>query len=196
MVLKIYFIDCANISLDILLNSSYLSDKDIDSFAKYKHELTKKEKIVSTILKNKYIGDYYIDENGKPLSKDKYFNISHSHGLVTLVIDDVPIGIDIERIRSVDKDLIDYISNNEEKEYIHDEVSFYEIWTSKEALVKAEGKGIKQKPRLIPGLPLNNIRKYGDNNYYSKTLKYLDSVITVTRKKDEDFSLDIIMEVI
>ena len=196
MKLKIYLLDYSLLSLDYLLGSSYLTSLDKKSFNKYTVENVKKEKIVSTILKRKYIGDYYLNEYGKPLSKDKCFNISHSHGYIALVIDTVNVGIDIEKIRDVDSDLMDYISNVEERNYIHDNVSFFEIWTNKEALVKASGTGIRNKPNFIPGLPLNGIIVYNNKNYFNKTIRYDDLIITTSKEDVNDYEIEIIKEVI
>lgn len=194
MKLKVYILDTRKISLDILLSSPYVSKEESLLFDKYKNEEVKKEKIASLILKNKYIGQYYLSEQGKPLSKDKYFNISHSHGLVTLVIDSLPIGIDIELIREVDNKLISYISNEEEERYIKDNQSFFEVWTNKEALMKCIGIGINQKPNNIPGLPVNSKRIYQGQVYFNKTVIYDNFVIAISRNKDEDYSLEIIKE--
>ena len=196
MKLKIYLIDYSLLSLDYLLGSSYLTPLDKESFNKYTVENVKKEKIVSTILKRKYIGDYYLNEYGKPLIKDKCFNISHSHGYIALVIDTVNVGIDIEKIRDVDSDLMDYISNIEERNYIHDSFSFFEIWTNKEALVKASGTGIRDKPNSIPGLPLNGIIMYNNKNYFNKTIRYDDLIITTSKEDVNDYEIEIIKEVI
>lgn len=166
------------------------------SFEKYKNESVKKEKMVSAILKNKYIGEYHLNEFGKPVSDKVFFNISHSHGYIALVIDRVPVGIDIERIRPVEEDLRNYISNEEEKKYIHDDESFFEIWTNKESLVKANGNGINQKVNAIPGLPINEKRTYDNKTFFNKTIKYQNLVITVSREQSEDFDLNIIEEVI
>lgn len=182
--------------MDYLLGSSYLTSLDKESFNKYTVENVKKEKIVSTILKRKYIGDYYLNEYGKPLSKDKCFNISHSHGYIALIIDTANVGIDIEKIRDVDSDLMDFISNVEERNYIHDNVSFFEIWTNKEALVKASGTGIRNKPNSIPGLPLNGIIVYNNKNYFNKTIRYDDLIITTSKEDVNDYEIEIIKEVI
>lgn len=196
MKLKIYLLDYSLLSLDYLLSSSYLTSLDKESFNKYTVENVKKEKIASTILKRKYIGDYYLNEYGKPLSKDKCFNISHSHGYIALVMDTVNIGIDIEKIRDVNSDLMDYISNVEERNYIHDNVSFFEIWTNKEALVKASGTGIRSKPNSIPGLPLNGIIVYNNKNYFNKTIRYDELIITTSKEDVNDYDIEIIKEVI
>ena len=161
------------------------------TFATYKDEKTKKEKIASAILKNKYVGEYHLNEFGKPISDNFYFNVSHSDYLVALIVDSSPIGIDVERIRAIDSKLKKYISNDKEKEYIHDDESFFEIWTNKEALVKCVGTGIKTKPNNIPGLPLNDKRDYKGNIYLNKTIRYLDYVITTSRLGNDDYSLEI-----
>lgn len=196
MNLKIYIMDCNNIPLEVLLSSPYISMLEQSSFDKYKNELTKKEKVASSILKNKYVGKYYLNEYGKPLSDNCYFNVSHSHGYVALVVDTVPVGLDIELVREVDKDLINYSTSEEEKEYIHDNVSFFEIWTNKEALVKANGKGIKQKIDQIIGLPINGIRTFEGLTYFNVTSRYHDIILTVSRQDNIKFTFNVIKEVI
>lgn len=196
MLLKIYLLDIRDLPIEVLLNSRFISLKEKLELNKYNMEEVKKEKAASIYLKNKYIGRYYLNEFGKPISEEVCFNISHSHGLLALVIDKVNIGIDIEKIRNIEKDVIDYISSEKEKEYIKDEVSFYEIWTSKEALVKAEGRGIKEKISLIPSLPLNGVITYKDKTYRNVTRKYQDYILTVSRENIAEYDIEIIKEVI
>lgn len=189
--LLIRYYDTSNVTIDNLLNSSYLSIVDKLSLEKYKNKETKKEKIVSTIFKNKYIGEYKINEHGKPISENRFFNISHSHGLVVFIEDVVPVGIDIEQIQAVKNGLIDFVSNKEEKNYIHDEQSFYEIWTNKEALVKALGTGIKVRPNQIPGLPINDKRTFEGNTYINHTIRYQNYLISVSRQSEQNYTLEV-----
>ncbi len=189
--LTLLFVDTNTKSLESLLLSTFLSDENIKELSRYKLEETKKEKAVSMILKNKYIGEYYLNESGKPLSKSCFFNISHSKGYVVFIKDDVPIGVDIEKIRPVEDDLINYISSSEEKKYITSDQKFYEIWTNKESLTKCLGTGIKEKIKDIPSLPLNNTKIYKEKTYRSITIKYLDSLITVSRESIEPFEIKI-----
>ena len=194
MNLKVYLLDYRSLPLSFLMDSKYLSELEKISFEKYQNENVKKEKIVSAILKNKYIGDYHLNEYGKPISNNKHFNISHSGGYIALAIDQVPVGIDIENIRNAEEDLRNYISNDEEKKYIHDDESFFEVWTNKEALVKANGNGINRKINTIQSLPLNAIRTYDNKTYFSKTIKYQNLVITVSRASSDDFNINIMEE--
>ena len=189
--LEVIFVDTNSISLDALLASSFLSDSDIASLARFKVEEVKKEKACSLIFKNRFVGDYHINEFGKPISDNCFFNISHSNGAVIFAKDEVPVGVDIERLRPVEDNLVDYISSKEEKEYIQNETRFFEIWTSKESLTKAIGTGIKDKIKEIPGLPINDKKKYKDKMFYSRTVIYKEFVITVTREKEEPFEIEI-----
>ena len=170
-ILTLLFVDTNTKSLESLLLSSFLSDENIKELSRYKLEETKKEKAASMILKNKYVGEYSLNEFEKPISKNCYFNISHSKGYVVFVKDDVPIGVDIEKIRPVEDDLIDYISSSEEKKYVKNDKSFYEIWTNKESLTKCLGTGIKEKIKDIPSLPLNDTKIYKEKAYRSITIK-------------------------
>lgn len=196
MKLIVYIYNTKSVALEALLNNKYISELEKSSFEKYKNLETKKEKIVSAIFKNKYVGHYHTNEFGKPLSNEKYFNVSHSKGYVAFVSDQVPVGIDIEKVRNAEEDLIKFISSEKEKEYIHDNETFFEIWTNKEALVKAIGSGIKDKISSIPGLPINGIRVYKDKTFMNKTIRVDDTIITVSRQDNETFDLEVCKEVI
>lgn len=189
--LPLILIDTSKIDIDSLFFSEYISFEERKNFDKYTHALTKKEKIASLYLKNKYIGKYYLNEKGKPLSESKYFNISHSDGMVVLVIDSFNVGVDIEKVRPFDNDLKDYISSTLEKEYIKDDQTFFEVWTNKEALVKALGIGLNSNIKDIPSLPLNSERCYQGHVFKNKTLLIDDYVVTISRESLEEFEVEI-----
>lgn len=193
--INVIYIDTNKYSFDVFLNSMYLKDIDIDSLKHYKNEINKKEQAASLLLKRKHIPDYYIDKNGKPMSKKTYFNISHSHGLVVLVLDQHNIGVDIEKIKEVEQKTIDFISSNEEKKYIKNIKNFYEVWTNKESLVKAKGLGMRKDIKLIPSLPINGKKAYDDELYYSKTIVFNDYILCVTRTIDEPFNINLVEEI-
>jgi len=89
---------------------------------------------------------------GKPYLKDYQdfnFNIAHSGEFVVCAIDKQCIGIDIEKIRDIEyktiaekffaKKELDFILNADEKKQLS---NFYEIWTLRESLLKADGRGL------------------------------------------------------
>lgn len=191
ITLNLLFVDSNKISFESLLSSSFLLEKNIEELSRYKLEETKKEKAVSLILKNKYVGEYSVNEYGKPISENSYFNISHSKGYVVFIKDTVPIGVDIEKIRPAEDDLKEYISSSLEKSYIKDDKTFYEVWINKESLTKCIGTGIKEKIKDIPSIPINDVKNYKGKKYRSKTITYNDLVISITRESELPFDIKI-----
>lgn len=192
--IKVRFMDTNNVSLENILSSSFLLDSDIADVSRFKMEENKKEKAYSYIYKNREVGKYFLNEFGKPISKDCYFNISHSKGVVVFIKDMVPIGIDIEKIRPIEDNMIEYISSIEEKKYIKNEKRFFEIWTNKESLTKAIGTGIKDKIKNIPGLPIVGVKEYKEKKYYSIVKEYKGYVISITRESEQPFNIEITEE--
>ncbi len=85
---------------------------------------------------------------GKPYFVDSpfTFNISHSDDCVVCIIstdEHENIGIDIERIKPIDIKDFDFVfSTNEQKEIVNYD-QFYTYWTRKEAVIKADGRGMQ-----------------------------------------------------
>jgi 4'-phosphopantetheinyl transferase len=84
---------------------------------------------------------------GKPQLIDfpqVHFNLSHSGDWALCVIsDDGPVGVDIEVVRPLDEHAAEYdalVALSEEQQVF----TFFEIWTKKEAYVKATGRGLAQ----------------------------------------------------
>ena len=184
-------VDANPYSLEELLNNKLLSEKDKEDSLRYLRTENKKEKVVAYILRNKYIGKCTVSSRGKPTAKGKYFNISHSKGIVALATSDRNVGIDLEVIRHVDKELKEFVSSKDEKKYIHDDQSFFEIWTNKESLLKCMGLGMKSSMDKVPSLPFNNIKFFDKEYFFSRTIVYKNSVITVTRSSTEPFEIEI-----
>ena len=193
---KLYFIDTNKYTFDELKESIYITLDDINNSLRYKMDINRKEALISSYFKNKYVNDkIYLNEYNKPISNNILFNISHSNGLVIFAISDkYDIGIDIELIRDVKDNLIKYISNEEELEYIKNEKTFYEVWTSKESIVKCLGKGLFKKVNEIPALPINGIKVFDNIVYSSKIIETDSYVISVTLKTNEDFNIEFINE--
>ena len=89
------------------------------------------------------------NKHGKPFLvhyPDIHFNLSHCKNGIAVVVDNVPVGIDIESFRDVDEAMIRYTMNDEELSAIHDAedptYAFITYWTKKEAVLKLRGTGI------------------------------------------------------
>ena len=71
-------------------------------------------------------------EHGKPLVPGAYFNLSHSGDIVLCVVSDVPVGVDVERLRAVKPHL-------QERFGTDDPATFFRCWTATEARIKCCG---------------------------------------------------------
>lgn len=88
--------------------------------------------------------------NGKPVLRERpdiHFSLSHCKEGILCVIDDQPVGGDIESVeRNVSQSLISYCCNEKEQaeitNAIHPEEAFIKLWTRKEAIIKLSGEGI------------------------------------------------------
>ena len=191
--IELHILDTSNITADSLYNLPFLKTEDFEEFERYKTDIGKKEKAISAYFKRKYIGEYSLNENGKPIAKDIYFNVSHSNGIVIFAKYSTPIGVDIEHIESKDEDIKRYITNDEEYSKIQNDEDFFSIWVSKESLVKANGSGLKDI-KTIPALPYDGIKQYEGEKYYSHLLKINDYFISVTILDLNDFIIKTIIE--
>lgn len=91
-----------------------------------------------------------INEHGKPSiagHPEVHFNLSHCKAGVLCVVDDRPVGCDIETIaKDLNPDLCRYAMNPHEVLLITSAknplVEFTRLWTMKEAVVKLTGEGL------------------------------------------------------
>lgn len=98
------------------------------------------------------------DKNGKPYSNTRVcFSISHSGEYAVCAVDEKDIGIDIERVRSVNMESVRKFATESESVYIFGHTPskadfkstdkkilerFFEVWTKKEAYGKMCGVGL------------------------------------------------------
>ena len=111
-----------------------------------------KEKISEMFSVDKKDIIFSVTNLGKPFCKSHpeiYFSLSHSEDFLALVISDKEVGIDIEKIREPKDNLLRRVcSENEIKKIYSSEnpdIAFTEIWTKKEAYLKALGTGIDRE---------------------------------------------------
>jgi 4'-phosphopantetheinyl transferase len=102
-----------------------------------------------------------LDQYNRPyLNKEVDFNIAHSGNYVICGISrDTKVGLDIEQIKTIDIKSFDTVFSNEERVSLKNSNNpineFYSIWSQKEAVSKADGRGL--------GIPFLNIKIKGLN---------------------------------
>ena len=78
------------------------------------------------------------------------FSLSHAGEWVVCAVDTQPVGIDIECVRAVDFQTMQYLFSSQEqkwwKEIPEDKQleAFYQVWTGKESYIKAIGTGVSK----------------------------------------------------
>lgn len=193
-IIRIIIVDISKLK-DDFLNISYINEEDKINALKYKKIIDQKQHIISSYLKRKYVKDYFLDEHKKPKSNNIFFNVSHSENLVGIAIANIEVGLDIEFKNKERKDkFINYTCSDDEIKFIKDESDFYKLWTSKESLLKCLGIGIVNNIKEVNALPLNGIKKFRDDIFYSYYIDYIDYSISVTIKGDKNFELELIEE--
>lgn len=136
-----------------------------------------------------------LNEYGKPLLKNSkicFFNISHSGIYVVGIVDSAPVGVDVERIVNIKRNVADQSFSKKEIDYLSNFVSaeafskeFFFIWTLKEAYVKALGIGLsKENSSFCVNLNDNGEISIKDNEQREFEFTYLNSRII-----DDDFIL-------
>lgn len=162
----------------LFVEIGYIENYDVlekSELSRLESELGRKI-LSSLIFKRLGIKDYSIaiGEHGKPYIEgmDIHFNISHSLGIVAVAICDFPIGIDIERLREIDKDRqLSFCKRffvKGEAEYLEKQgfapFAFYYIWTRKEAYSKCLGAPLASSFKLDTTLE-SNIETTINNEY-------------------------------
>lgn len=87
------------------------------------------------------------DAYGKPHFAEGgvHFNVSHSGEYLAIVVAKSPVGIDIQKLRSVREGMYRKVVQQKEQPLIGKdrERDFIRLWTLKESFVKAEGRGLR-----------------------------------------------------
>ena len=93
--------------------------------------------------------DVHINESGKPYFKnDLSFNISHSGKYVVCAVSNTcKVGIDLEEVKPINMDNFSNCFSADEWVYLKNAddplLIFYKLWTRKEAVIKADGRGLE-----------------------------------------------------
>lgn len=167
---------------------SILDVIDKDRIAKANRYIKRDDYLLSiggSYLINKYTGPLSIKylDSGKPYKDNIEFSLSHSNEYVILATSDSPIGIDIEKIKDINPNLIDYSFNELDAKEIKTKEQFFSRWVLKESLGKCVGAGLKGRIKEIPST--EGLFNYMGESFSSKSIKYEDYMIGVCVKNKE-----------
>ncbi len=166
-----------------MLKTKFLEFEYSNNDAKSKHELEHNiaYSLLDDLLKSEGFFEYEIikNENGKPFLKDIpiYFSISHTNGFCAVCISDSPVGIDCEKIDYSYKDRAIAFSKrffvDNEIELLNkngnDVVTFFKIWTGKEAVIKKLGLNFSYLKKI--DTTKEEIETFEKNNYIISIFK-------------------------
>lgn len=107
-----------------------------------------------------------------------HFNVSHSEDLLVALVSDQAVGVDVEKIRNPNIQIVNRFFTENEKDYVLSDPSlttkrFYEIWTRKEAYVKYLGKGLSH-----PLLSFDVLKGLRDNFFIFELGQYIISAFS------------------
>ncbi|MDR0947834.1 MAG: 4'-phosphopantetheinyl transferase superfamily protein [Ruminococcus sp.] len=109
--------------------------------------------LIARLYGRKAEDQFVYNTYGKPYGKDlkpKFFNVSHSGWIAVIVAADREIGVDIEDATRKIPDVAEKIFSDTEMSYYkhagNKEHAFYKLWTGKESVMKASGKGLALSP--------------------------------------------------
>lgn len=153
--------------------------------------------IIQDSFKGKTLSDIKFSKYNKPYLEEAFsFNISHSGDFILFayMFDNESLGVDIEIIDStIELKIFDSVLRTDEKKEINESLTpihdFYKIWTIKEAVIKADGRGLNIPLEEI--IINTNFVKIGEKLWYQKQVfiekQYKSHIVTSIK----DFKIDL-----
>lgn len=141
------------------------------------------------------------DRRGKPrLPEHRPFNITHAGDYAVLALSEKPVGVDIERIRSIDwKKVSNRFFHPDEKAFLaradDPQATFFTIWTLKEAYLKAEGNGFSVSPISFSILPCGGLTAVlsGNESYHFRRIDAFPGYRLSVCAEESDISGNVLM---
>ena len=193
-VVKVYFLNMRQVKGREEYLYSVLPSSRVERAKRYAKETDRLLSLAAGYLINRVIGGVFVDEFGKPRSENAFFSLSHSGELAALAVSESrEVGIDIEKMRG-DKDydaLAKFALNDIELESYKSGEHFLKLFTAKESLSKAEGRGLRNDVKTIPALPIDGAVDYENKTYYRHSLN-VDGYFASVTQEGEDFIIETI----
>ncbi len=178
---------------------SIIKEEKHNKILKILNENDKKRSILGELLFIELLKELKIDynsiqiyknKNGKPYIENKniYFNISHSNDYVVCAISNNEIGIDIEKIRTINPNVIKQFATVNEIEYIKKQDSYFkkcfEIFTLKESYFKCLGTNLNYIKKVEFKISENLIRCSDKNISCQLIYDINDYIIAICEKRN------------
>ena len=174
-----------------------LNNKDKNKVNLLIKDSDKNATILSRVLLDKLLKYYNIsycdiefkyNKYGKPYIDGIYFSISHSYDFVCCAVSDKNIGIDIEKIRNVDINTINFFCTDKEISYIKNSSdkykSLFTLYCLKEAYCKMIGTGIRDIKNVEFFVNDSNISCNKDNVIIKLDYSINNYIIATVEKND------------
>ena len=162
----------------MVINS--LTREEYVTISKYKDIKRMVQKIASILLINKYSGEGELKYNEfeKPYKDNGiFFSVSHSEDYIVIAVSDSNIGIDIEKVRTMNNKVIKYVLSDKEYSHFNDIDDFFNMWTIKESVSKCLGTGLLNG---IKDIPTTKEKTYLGHNLTSFNFKLSNYIFGVT----------------
>lgn len=148
--------------IDTPIDPWLLNEEEADEVARYRFEDDRKRAAMSRYMRRVVLAKYSSGDprdlqftrgaEGKPAlaGGGLEFNISHSGRRVAMAVAHAPVGVDLEGPRTVSdaRQLASRFFAAEERDALENAAdlhqAFFTIWTAKEAVIKAIGRGLAQ----------------------------------------------------
>lgn len=134
------------------------------------------------------------NEYGKPICNGKNFSISHSGIYSVIALSDGIVGVDIERISRKHTGIAKRVCASDEMEWLEGTTGeeekterFFKLWTVKESIMKAEGKGFAMDPRDFSILPIieGGSAVVNGREYFGESFRLDDYILSVCNRSRE-----------
>ncbi len=126
-------------------------------------------------------------ERGKPYVPGfPDFSISHSETTVAFAVDRETVGVDVEFMKEPSRALAERVCTPEELVWLSEDPAkrFYTVWTRKESLMKATGKGLGIDPPSFAAAPGNTVFHSG-KSYWFDTVFLGNCALSVCASRPE-----------
>jgi phosphopantetheinyl transferase len=189
---KVYWLNIRSVKEKESYLLSLLPEERVAKSRRFVHDSDRLLSLAAGYLAYRYVGDTYVDALGKPRADSVHFSLSHSGEVAALAVHGrQEVGLDIEA-DVADKSfaqLARYCLQSHEEAAFRMGQPFLSLFTAKESLAKADGRGLKADIRGIPALPLDGAVTYGGKHYFRHTFT-LDGYHASVSVENEDFSIE------